>query len=134
MLQTNDHTVVRRIYIFVVAGFFGLGLLHTALTYPLYAALSAPALWFAGTGLLLVAIAALNWIVLRMQARDSAIARVVTAVNAAGLVLALLVLRVVPEPPTYVLLVLFAIAVILPGALRRRPPLSRNHELKWNLK
>lgn len=116
----REKSATRTIYVVVTAGFFGLGILHTALTYPIYRTLSVPALWFAGTGLLLIAVAALNWIVVRTRARDGAVVRVVTTLNASGFVFALFVLRVLPEPQTYVLLGLFGVATALPGVLRRQ--------------
>jgi hypothetical protein len=103
----------------IAASFLALGALHMSLTVPIYGTLTMPALWFAGTGLLLMAVAVLNWIVIRTRAQDGPVALAVAAMNAAGLIFAGLVLRVLPEPQTYLLLGLFAAATGMPGLLRR---------------
>jgi hypothetical protein len=114
--------MVHRSYVAVTAAMLGLGLLHVTLTAPIYRALTAPALWFAGTGLLLVAAATANWVVIRTKARDEGIVHGVALLNGVCGVFAGFVVWVLPAPQSFAVLLLFGAATVLPGLLRRAEP------------
>ena len=81
-----------------------LGTLHTALTGPLYRALAPEAVWFAGTGLGLVLLGALNWAVRRNPAEVTA-RRVCVVADWVLVVFGVAAVIAVPEPQAFVVLV-----------------------------
>lgn len=94
-----------------------LGLLHAALTIPNYGSLTVDALWFAGSGLMLVSAGLLNLAVLRARGGDRGMAWATAAVDVMGGALAVASVMVIREPQTYALVALFVAALV--GVLGR---------------
>ncbi|MBI4410715.1 MAG: hypothetical protein HY561_13475, partial [Gemmatimonadetes bacterium] len=116
---------IENIYRVVVALMFALGLLHTGLALVVYDHLTAGALWFAGTGLLIMIMAVLNWLVLRTGARDSAVNRIAAAANLVVAAFAGIASLLIQEPQAYALLALFVAGALLPDRLRQAALLER---------
>ena len=81
-----------------------LGLVHLGFTFVNYEALSPAAVWFAGTGLALLLLAALNWVALAGPPPRPGIRRLVVGLDLLMVAHAVLAVRAVAEPPAYVVL------------------------------
>ncbi|HEX6037756.1 hypothetical protein [Longimicrobium sp.] len=95
----------------------GLGGVHTLLTVPFYGQLTPEAVWFAGTGLMMVLLGLLNLIGRRTA--DPGARRLCQAADMLGLLFGMLSVLAVPEPQAFVGLgLLFGLAI---GALAPVP-------------
>lgn len=103
----------------ISAGLIGLGTLHTLLTPMFYPDFSPNAVWFAGSGLTLVFLGAIN--VARLHSRDTLLRRMCLAANLTGTLFCTVVALAVPEPQAY-LAVGLAAAALVASAL---PPAAR---------
>jgi hypothetical protein len=90
-----------------------------ALTPFSYPGLSAETLWFAGTGVMLVAVALLNISIPRSPVRSLVFANVV--VNIAAFVLAVLAVYVLRQPQAFLLVLLLGSCLAGSVQLVRRP-------------
>jgi hypothetical protein len=95
---------MRRLHQLGSYGVLLLGIVHTALTPVSYPGLSAETLWFAGTGVMLIALALLNMSIRHAPIRSLVFGSII--VNAAAFVLAVLAASVIRQPQA-LLLVLF---------------------------
>jgi hypothetical protein len=100
-----------------------LGFVQMALTPARYGGLTAGAIWFAGTGLAMMLLGALNVVVRRGAIRDPVAFSACRLANAAFVALGVFAVSAIPEPQTIVTLVLAlvqaATTLMLPRELRR---------------
>jgi hypothetical protein len=89
-----------------------LGVIHLGITPSLADGLDAAGLWFAGSGLFLIAASALNLAVIRTAREDRLIAYAAVGINTLGVVMALWAISAVGGPPPYVLFVVFGVAAV----------------------
>ena len=81
-----------------------LGVVHVSFTFANYEHLSPAAVWFAGTGMALLLLAALNWATLAGPPPRPGIRRLVVGLDLLMVAHAVLAVRAVAEPPAYVVL------------------------------
>jgi len=81
-----------------------LGVVHVGFTFANYEHLSPAAVWFAGTGMALLLLAALNWVTLAGPTPRPAVRRLLVGLNLLMVIHAVLAVRAVGEPPAYVVL------------------------------
>jgi hypothetical protein len=81
-----------------------LGVVHVGFTFANYEQLSPAAVWFAGTGMALVLLAALNWATLAGPPPRPGIRRLVVGLDLLMVAHGVLAVRAVAEPPAYVVL------------------------------
>ena len=103
-----------RVYQVAIYGVILLGVVHSALTPSAYPGLTPETLWFAGTGLMLIALGALNAQVRATADRKGAAAAAI--VNVLALLLALLASYVIREPQAFLLVLLLGSCFL--GSLR----------------
>ena len=80
-----------------------LGIVHSALTLPIYRSWSAEAVWFLGTGVALISIAVINWAHIGEEPCALPTARAVRWLNWLYVGLAVVAVIAVTEPQAYVL-------------------------------
>jgi hypothetical protein len=107
-----------RIHQAVAYSLVGLGGLHALLTPVFYPAFSADAVWFAGTGLALVFLGALN--IAHTSSPDRHIQRLCLITNVIGTLFCITIAAVVAEPQAYLAVGLAATALI--ASLRSATP------------
>lgn len=81
-----------------------LGVVHVGFTFANYDHLSPEAVWFAGTGMALLLLAALNWATLAGPPPRPGIRRLVVGLDLLMVAHAVLAVRAVAEPPAYLVL------------------------------
>jgi hypothetical protein len=91
-------------------GLVFLGIVHCALTGRMYDLASAEALWFLGTGVMLIAAGLLTFSATMIDARAARVSSVV--VNLLGFTLAIFAVPVIQEPHVYLLVAFFFLALI----------------------
>ncbi|HEY0809409.1 MAG TPA: hypothetical protein VGD49_04570 [Longimicrobiales bacterium] len=101
-------------------GLVFLGVVHVALTGRNYQINSAEALWFAGTGIMLIAAGLLTLSASMPAARIARISSVI--VNLLGFTLAVLAVPILQQPHVYLLLVFFILALISVSLLWLKTP------------
>ena len=96
------------------------GVVHLALTGRNYQLASAEALWFAGTGIMLIAAGLLTYCASLRNARSARVCSLI--VNVAGFTLAIMAVPILQAPHTYLLIVFFLGALIgVSGMIFRQP-------------
>lgn len=101
----------------------GLALAHTGYTAVAFGSWSPGAVWFAGTGLGLLLLSALNLAARRAVPVPGPVARLAVVANAVGLLFGLGAVLAVPEPQAFVVLAgLAGLALSAPRALSARSP------------
>ena len=98
-----------------------LGVVHVGFTFANYERLSPAAVWFAGTGMALLLLAALNWATLAGPPPRPGIRRLVVGLDLLMVVHAILAVRAVAEPPAYLVLVT-SVGLTLAGQFAARDP------------
>ena len=81
-----------------------LGVVHLGFTFANYEQLSPAAVWFAGTGMALLLLAALNWATFSGAPPRPGIRRLVVGLDLLMVAHSVLAVRAVAEPPAYVVL------------------------------
>ena len=101
-------------------GLVFLGVVHAALTGRTYQLTSAEALWFAGTGIMLIAAGLLTYCGSLRGARSARVCALI--VNVLGFTLAIMAVPILQQPQVYLLIVFFLAALIgLSGLLLKAP-------------
>ena len=97
------------------------GAVHVALTGRNYQLASAEALWFAGTGIMLIAAGLLTYCASLRNARSARVCSLI--VNVLGFTLAIMAVPIVQAPHVYVLIAFFLGALIgVSGLVLKQPP------------
>jgi hypothetical protein len=96
------------------------GVVHAALTTRNYQINSAEALWFAGTGIMLIAAGLLTLCASMPAARMARVSSII--VNLLGFTLAVLAVPVIQQPHVYLLILFFVLALIGVSALIIKTP------------
>ena len=101
--MSNGFTVWRRVHL-ASSGLLGLiALAHSALTPVFYHQWTPDAVWFLGTGMGLLLLAALNWTHIGVEPCRFPTTRLVRVANWIFVALGVAAIFAVPEPQTYVL-------------------------------
>lgn len=87
-----------------------LGVIHVIMTERTYQLASAEALWFAGTGIMLVAAGLLTYCASLRGAPGTRVASLI--INVAGFTLAIMAVAILHEPQAYLLVGFFLLALI----------------------
>jgi hypothetical protein len=106
-----------RVYRMASVALIVLGIAHALFTSSAYPGLTPETLWFAGTGLMLIATGLLNLRLQADRARRGAFA--IAAVNGLALVLAVAAAYVIRQVHAYVLAALLVLCLV--GSLRAEP-------------
>ncbi len=102
-------------------GLVFLGVVHTVLTSRNYEIDSPEALWFAGTGVMLIAAGLLTLVATQPTARAARVPSII--VNLLGFTLAIFAVVVIQQPQVYLLIAFFVAALIgVSGLLFKNPP------------
>lgn len=97
-----------------------IGLVHIGYTFAAYDGLSLPAVWFAGAGLAVLLLPALNWAAWGERHPSAGVRRAALALDALMAVFAVVVVRVMPEPQVWVALASIVGMGVTGWALDRR--------------
>ena len=108
-----DYHVARRIHLTASGLIAAIAVVHIGLAFPIYREWRADAVWFVGSGLGILLLAALNFTHIGVEPCHQPTARFVRAANWLYAVFALFTLLAVPELQTIVLVLLMLIQSLM---------------------
>jgi hypothetical protein len=125
-LKKKQHKIAVA-YTIISIAIIGVGAVHTLLTFVDYTGLSEEAVWFATSGLAVVTIGLLNYIVVRTQGRDRAINSLSYIINAFGITMLILAFIALNGEPQPIILVLLLVSAAILALKMSRFPLLKEH-------